>query len=81
MTKRAIDRLQNYYGIAVRQNPNDLLGMQKAVCASLFHVASSKGNNYTTLTVQLERTVGVNTNKTNLPDLTHTSLGLVYLSL
>ena len=46
LTKRAIDRLQNYYGIAIRSNSNNLPAMQKAVRASLFHVASSETNNY-----------------------------------
>jgi hypothetical protein len=45
LTDATIDRLQNYYGIAIRQNKNDLEGMKKAVLATLFHVASSKGNN------------------------------------
>ena len=46
ITKRAIDRLQNYYGIAIRSNSNNLQAMQKAV--QLFHVASSESNNYHT---------------------------------
>ena len=41
-----IDRLQNYYGIAIRQNQNDLKNLQAAVRAFLFHVASSKENNW-----------------------------------
>ena len=36
-----VDRLQNYYGIAVRSNIGNLNGMKKAIHASLFHVASS----------------------------------------
>ena len=48
LTKAMIDRLQNYYGIAIRQNPNDLPGMKNAVRATLFHVASSKDQNYHT---------------------------------
>ena len=40
-----IDRLQNYYGMDIRQNKNDLKKMQAAVRATLFHVASSKENN------------------------------------
>ena len=46
MTNAIIDRLQNYYGIAVRQNVGDLQGMTKAIHSTLFHVASSKQNNY-----------------------------------
>ena len=45
-TNAMIDRLQNYYGIAIRQNKNDLKKMQAAVRATLFHVASSKENNW-----------------------------------
>ena len=36
-----IDKLQNYYGIAIRSNVGNLEGMKKAVAASLFHCASS----------------------------------------
>ena len=46
LTNSIIDRLQNYYGIAVRSNSNDLNGMTKAICATLFHVASSSKNNW-----------------------------------
>ena len=37
-----IDRLQNYYGIAIRSNKNNLKGMQSTTKATLFHVASNK---------------------------------------
>ena len=46
LTKGIIDRLQNYYGIAIRRNVGNLKGMQKATRATLFHVASSEKNNY-----------------------------------
>ena len=46
LTNVMINRLQNYYGIAIRQNKNDLKKMQAAVRATLFHVASSKENNW-----------------------------------
>ena len=39
-----INRLQNYYGIAIRSNPGNLEGMKKAIHATLFHVASSEKN-------------------------------------
>ena len=45
LTYAVIDKLQNYYGIAVRSNSNDLTGMQKAIRATLYHVASSETNN------------------------------------
>ena len=41
-----IDRLQNYYWIAIRQNKNDLKNMQAGARATLFYVASSKENNW-----------------------------------
>ena len=41
-----IDRLQNYYGIAIGQNKNDLIKMQAALRAILYHVISSKENNW-----------------------------------
>ena len=40
-TNAIIDRLQNYYGISIGANSNNLDAMQKAVRASLFHVVSS----------------------------------------
>lgn len=46
LTNAIIDRLQNYYGIAIRSNVNDLEGMQEAILATLFHVASSEKNNW-----------------------------------
>ena len=45
LTFAVIDKLQNYYGIAVRSHSNDLLGMQKGIRATLLHVASSKDDN------------------------------------
>ena len=46
LTNVIIDRLQNYYGIAIRSNVNNLEGMRSDILASLFHVASSKSNNW-----------------------------------
>jgi hypothetical protein len=46
LTNNLIDRLQNYYGIAVRSNVGDLQGMINGICASLFHVASSSKESY-----------------------------------
>ena len=45
LTNVVIDRLQNYYGIAIRST-TDSQRMKKAVAAVLFHVASSKNANY-----------------------------------
>ena len=46
LTDAVIDRLQNFFGLAIRQNKGDLQGMKNAVLASLFHVASSKTHDY-----------------------------------
>ena len=37
LTDKAINTLQNYYGMAIRQNINDLYKMKKSVCAVLHH--------------------------------------------
>ena len=46
LTSSIIDKLQNYYGIAIRQNAGNKEGMKKAIHASLLHVASSSKNNW-----------------------------------
>ena len=46
LTNVIIDKLQNYYGIAVRSNVGNLEGMKAAIHASLFHVASSEKNQW-----------------------------------
>ena len=46
LTNAIINKLQNYYGSAILQNEDNLEGMQDAVKANLFYVASSKDNNY-----------------------------------
>ena len=45
LTDATIDRLQNLFGVAIRQNAGNLEGMYSATLASLFHVAPSKDNN------------------------------------
>ena len=66
LMKRSIDRLQNYYGIAIRSNLNDLHGMQKAFRVSMIHVASSETNNVIVVIVdswckyQQDKAVGTN---------------------
>ena len=45
LTDAMIDKLQNYYGIAIRSNSADLEAMKSAIYASLFHCASSKKRN------------------------------------
>ena len=46
LNNAVIDRLQNYFGIAIRTNVGNLEGMKKAIYASLFHVASSEKNQW-----------------------------------
>ena len=46
LTASVIDKLQNYFGIALRSNVGDLQKMQDAILASLFHVASSENDNF-----------------------------------
>jgi len=48
LTDKMIDRLQNYYGVAVRSNKGDLEGMKSAILAGLFHCSSSEGREYHT---------------------------------
>ena len=45
LTDSLIDKLQNYYGIAIRSNSGDLSGMKSAIHASFFHCISSKKRN------------------------------------
>ena len=45
LASNMINRLQNYYGIAIRSNKNNLKGMQSATKAALFHVTSNKDHN------------------------------------
>ena len=45
LTDTIIDRLQNYYGIAIGSNVGHLLGMKKPIHASLMHCESSKERN------------------------------------
>ena len=48
LTDNIIDKLQNYYGMAIRQNSGDLNAMKSTTSASLFHVALSGTNNFHT---------------------------------
>ena len=40
------DKLQNYFGIALRSNLSTVENMANAIWASFFHVASSEENNF-----------------------------------
>ena len=41
LTKKVIERLQNYYGMAIRSNVGDLRGMMMALQATLHHMIST----------------------------------------
>ena len=43
-----IYRLQNYFGIALRSNAESVPELKRTLLASMFHVASSRGENYHT---------------------------------
>ena len=45
LTDSLIDKLQNYYGIAIRSNIGNLKGMKSAIYASIFHCAASDRRN------------------------------------
>ena len=46
LTEAIIDKLQNYFGIALRSNLSTVENMANAIWASFFHVASSEENNF-----------------------------------
>ena len=41
LTNELVDKLQNYYGIAIRSNAGDIKKMKKAINASLFHCVAT----------------------------------------
>ena len=41
LTKKVIDKLQNYYGMAICSNVGDLRGMMMAMQATLYHMTST----------------------------------------
>ena len=46
LTASLIDKLQNYFGIALRSNLSSVDQMRSAILASFLHIASSASNNY-----------------------------------
>ena len=48
LTDALIDRLQNYFGIALRSNVKTVPELKSALLANLVHVTSCKGNNFHT---------------------------------
>ena len=41
LTKKVINTIQNYYGMAIRQNLNNIYAMKKAIIAILFHCSEN----------------------------------------
>ena len=48
LTDSMIDKLHNYFGIAIRTNPGNIAAMKNALLASLFHCSSSSNNKWHT---------------------------------
>ena len=48
LTDSLIDKLQNYFDIAIRSNVGNVKDMQNAIITSMFHVASTYDDNYHT---------------------------------
>lgn len=46
LTEKAINTLQNYYGIAIRSNAGDLYGMKKSVAAIIHHCSVCKTKDF-----------------------------------
>ena len=46
LTESVIDRIQNYYGIAIRSNKGNVDAMKKGIYASWLHVSSSPKNHW-----------------------------------
>ena len=46
LTEKVINSMQNYYGLAIRENKNDLYGMKKAVWAILWHCTAFEDEEY-----------------------------------
>ena len=44
LSKSEIDKIQNYYGLAIRRNKNDLENMRKDVWAIFLHKSSTDDN-------------------------------------
>ncbi|GBM75320.1 hypothetical protein AVEN_126693-1 [Araneus ventricosus] len=62
LTDKLIDKLQNYYGIAIRSNIGNLQNMQSAVIAAFYHCCSGKTNKCIN-NARKKATVGVSINE------------------
>ena len=59
LTEKVINSLQNFYGIAIRQNSGNLHEVKKAVCAFLWYCADMKEIEVHHQSAQNENPVGV----------------------
>ena len=66
LTDGKIDILQDYYGLAIRENSNDVQKMAVGIQAALYHVASTDAN-LSIIFVQMVRKVGVGTRGRKTP--------------
>ena len=83
LTNSAIDSMQSYYGIAIRNNTNNIYAMKKAIGAVLWHSTNFSDNSirhsmcprdeYSWCKWQLDKLKATNThtNKINLPIFIH----------
>ena len=59
LTDSKIDVLQNYYGLAIRENLDDVGKMAKSIEASLYTMLHQLPRIHSIISAQKERTVGV----------------------
>ena len=78
LTDNIIDKLQIYYGIAIRQNSCDLYAIKSATATSLFYVALFATNDYHTHCPSVSGSlVGAYSKQIKQIILAHTNLHLV----
>ena len=71
-TEKVINSLQNFYGIAIRQNSGDLYEMIKAVGAILWHCTNMKDIEVRHQFCQKKNPVGVNIKEIKSLEIKHT---------
>ena len=77
LTNALIDKLQNYYGIAVRSNCGNLEGIEATIYANIFHLPYQKSEIFIVGALMV-RTGGAALNKTRQIILNYISLDLVF---
>ena len=56
LTYVAIDTLQNYYGVAIRKNQNNLVSMKSAIWAIYYHSILGDQSDYLTNNINIAQT-------------------------